>query len=162
MADKRTKRVAKELSKVDGKCEEFTITADEGDMFKWHVVMHGPAKYKVGEEERDCPYAGRDFELECNFPEGYPFKPPEVKFTGRGIYHPNVAQDGAQAGELCERFVKDFWAPTRMAEQFLQHVYNLLANPDPDDAVAEDVAGQMRDRLAEFEAQAAKSGVARK
>lgn len=156
---------------ADGKEGEdnFTITPNHGDnALVWQVVMKGPAKYQVGEEERACPYAGREFTALLTFPDNYPFKNPSVGVedtpwlaAGRACvvsslsfadsslcvcrraalrcvpqivfqdipYHPGIVPEGKEAGEVCERAISDFWAPTRKAVDFLNHIYTLLANP---------------------------------
>ena len=60
-----------------------SIVADQGadgseSKFCWNVTITGPAKYIVKGEERDSPYGGKQFHLEVQFPDRYPFKAPVV------------------------------------------------------------------------------------
>ena len=50
------------------------------DIFKWKVTIIGP---------KDTPYEGGIFTLKILFPENYPNKGPEFRFTNK-IYHLNV------------------------------------------------------------------------
>jgi ubiquitin-protein ligase len=45
----------------------------------------------------DTPYSGGVFNLDFQFPQAYPFEPPEIKFLTR-VYHPNIR---SQTGEIC-------------------------------------------------------------
>lgn len=54
--------------------------------------------------------------------------------------------------------MKSFWAPTRKCVDYIEHIYTLLSNPDPETALDADIAAQYRDNIAAFEAKAASTG----
>ena len=56
----------------------------EGDFFHWKISMIGP---------QDTPYAGGFFALTADFPEDYPNRGPNIKFTNK-IYHLNIRENG--------------------------------------------------------------------
>ncbi|XP_020802959.1 ubiquitin-conjugating enzyme E2-17 kDa-like [Drosophila serrata] len=60
------------------------IDVDEKDIFRWRATIDGPP---------NTPYEGGIFDLEINFDEEYPFKPPEVKFL-TPVFHCNIALGG--------------------------------------------------------------------
>lgn len=86
---KKAGRLNKEfndLSKapVDGCLVE--LVGDE--LTKWNVNIAGP---------EGSPFVGGTFVVQLDFTDGYPFKPPKVKFVTK-IYHPNVQTN---TGEIC-------------------------------------------------------------
>ncbi len=67
-----TKRLQKELLKLQQKPEtDVTITLVKENLFTWQVTIIGPKK---------SLYDGGIFKYSFNFPENYPFNPPEVIF----------------------------------------------------------------------------------
>mmetsp|Transcript_3940 Transcript_3940/g.8528 ORF Transcript_3940/g.8528 Transcript_3940/m.8528 type:complete len:176 (-) Transcript_3940:61-588(-) len=151
-----TKLIAKEKTAKTLADQGITIVADQDgtgseSKFCWNVTITGPAKYVVNGTERDSPYAGKQFSLELQFPDKYPFKPP-VPIFKPPLYHPNVEQSGDDAGKLCEDFIKHFWTgPTKKAHEFVIHILGLLASPDLDTALDETIAAEIRESTAKFE-----------
>ena len=70
---------------------------DEKDWFHWQAIIMGP---------EDCPYSGGIFVLNIQYPDGYPFSPPEVNFLTR-IYHPNIDENG----KICVDILREKWNP---------------------------------------------------
>ncbi len=69
-----------ELTKnpVDG----FSVgLADDSNIYEWQCMMEGPA---------GTDYEGGYFPCTLSFPKEYPNKPPVMKFTTAGFWHPNV------------------------------------------------------------------------
>lgn len=85
-------------------------------------MIEGPA---------ESAHAGGKFELSLEFPIEYPFRAPKVKFNTR-IYHPNVDD----SGNLCVGLLKsESWKPSTKASTVLLTIEQLIAEPDPDDAL---------------------------
>jgi hypothetical protein len=67
------------------------VTPADGDLLTWSVAVTAPETYSpLGGDTRPSPYAGRVFKLTFKFPAKYPFKPPDVWFEPRKMWHPQV------------------------------------------------------------------------
>ena len=53
----------------------------------------------------DSPYEGGAYTLSIEIPEGYPFKPPKMRFMTR-VWHPNIS---SVTGAICLDILKDEW-----------------------------------------------------
>ena len=67
-------------------CSDKGISAfPDGDkLFEWIATVHGPA---------DSVYEGLKYKLRLEFPAGYPYSAPTVRFV-TPCFHPNVDQRG--------------------------------------------------------------------
>lgn len=76
------------------------------NLYEWNACVSGP---------EGSPYEGGLFNLELKFPQNYPFKPPEVKFSTE-MYHPSIKKD---TGEMCADIIKSEWKPTHNVKYIL-------------------------------------------
>lgn len=109
----------------------MNITAgpiDDTNIFKWSSTLIGP---------KDSPYEGGVFILHINFPNNYPFKPPEVTFKTK-IFHPNISSSGS----ICLDILQSQWSPALTICKTLLSISSLLTDPNPDDPL-DATAGNM-------------------
>ena len=125
---------------VDG----VTIGMDENNVFKWDFVMEGPA---------DTLYEGGIFKGTIVFPDKYPFKPPEVKFT-TPIYHPNFYEDGRVCisilhppgdDEFGYEKAAERWRPVHTVNSILLSIISLFASPNDESPANVDAAKDWRE-----------------
>ncbi|KAK5125573.1 hypothetical protein LTR08_005201 [Meristemomyces frigidus] len=136
------KRIMKELGEVRTNpppgCN--VILANEDDMNIWEATMDGPS---------DSPYTGGRFKIQITLPKEYPFKPPRVAFLTK-IYHPNVMND--DTGSMCLGMLRpDEWKPPNKIADVLRLVRTVLAAPQPDDAVEQQIAREFKDDRKSFD-----------
>jgi ubiquitin-conjugating enzyme E2 D/E len=96
------------------------------DNIKWTGSIIGPV---------DTPYAGGIFNLDITLPSDYPYKPPIIKMKTK-IYHPNINDEGT----ICLDILKDQWSPALTLTKVLLSISSLLAEPNPNDPLAPEVA----------------------
>jgi len=96
------------------------------DNIKWTGSIIGPV---------DTPYAGGIFNLDITLPSDYPYKPPIIKMKTK-IYHPNINEEGT----ICLDILKEQWSPALTLTKVLLSISSLLAEPNPNDPLAPDVA----------------------
>ncbi|KAI5194534.1 ubiquitin-conjugating enzyme [Aureobasidium subglaciale] len=136
------KRIVTELGQVSTNPVPGTSVqlAEEGNVFLWDVVMQGP---------EDSVYASGKFKIEVSLPKEYPFKPPTVSFKTK-IYHPNVTND--DKGSMCLGMLRsDQWKPPNKIRDVLILVRQILAAPQPDDAVESRIADEYKNNREIFE-----------
>lgn len=102
------------------------VYPDERNERHFHIKMMGP---------KGSPYEGGIFELELFLPEGYPMKPPIVRFLTR-IFHPNIDN----VGRICLDILKKQWSPALQIRTVLLSIQALLSSPNMDDPLSNDVA----------------------
>lgn len=117
----------------NGFVDVFALTIVE-DVEAWQGKLFGPT---------DSPYEGGEFEFTVNFPEEFPYAPPNVKFITK-IYHCNVAEDG----HVCTHCGED-WSPSLTVAKLLVLLQSLLSDPDFENPCVPTIAAQyVADRVA--------------
>lgn len=135
------KRITKEYAELRQHPVEgmHVYLPSESDIHKWEVSITGP---------KDSPYAGGNFILSLTLPSDYPFKPPALNFQTK-IYHPNVTND--DKGTMCLGMLRpDEWKPSSKIGDVLRFAQQLLAEPQPDDAVEASVGKEYKEDKKEF------------
>ncbi|KAI9704377.1 MAG: hypothetical protein M1836_007240 [Candelina mexicana] len=141
------KRIGRELAEItnDPPGGVSVKLSSESDLFKWDITLQGPD---------NSPYAVRTlqggiFKLLLVIPTDYPFKPPALNFQTK-IYHPNVTND--EKGSMCLGMLRsDEWKPTSKLAGVLLAAKNILAEPNPDDAVETSIAEQYKTDRKDFD-----------
>ena len=120
-------RLTKELADINKNpptnCSAGLI---DDDIFHWQATIMGP---------EGTPYHGGVFELRIDFPQDYPFKPPNVIFTTK-IYHCNINSNG----NICLDILKDQWSPALTTSKILLSICSLMNDQNPNDPLDTDAA----------------------
>ena len=98
----------------------------DDDIFHWQATIIGP---------EDTPYCGGIFELRIDFPQDYPFKPPNIVFITK-IYHCNINNNG----NICLDILKDQWSPALTISKVLLSICSLMNDQNPNDPLTPDAA----------------------
>lgn len=98
----------------------------DDDIFHWQATIIGP---------EDTPYYGGIFELRIDFPQDYPFKPPNIVFITK-IYHCNINNNG----NICLDILKDQWSPALTINKVLLSICSLMNDQNPNDPLTPDAA----------------------
>jgi ubiquitin-conjugating enzyme E2 D/E len=94
------------------------------DITHWIGWIDGP---------QDTPYVGGRFHFTIDFPSGYPFKPPEVRFN-TPVYHPNISMEG----EICMDILHSQWSPALTIRGLLISLCSLLTDPNSEHGLNKD------------------------
>lgn len=113
-----SKRLQQELLSLMT-CGDKGISAfpDTDYMFKWTGTIHGPDA---------TVYEGLIYKLSMEFPSGYPYVPPTVRFVTR-CFHPNV---DLPSGTICLDILKEKWSALYDVRAILLSIQSLLAEPN--------------------------------
>jgi len=90
---------------------------DDDNLFRWVGTINGP---------ENSPYEGLTLKLQLEFPETYPYKPPNCQFKS-GCWHPNVDM----AGRICLDVLNDKWSAGMDIRGLLLSLQSLLDDPNP-------------------------------
>jgi ubiquitin-conjugating enzyme E2 D/E len=139
MTSQTRRRIQKELEELikdpPGNCSAGP--KGDNDLYKWEGFIMGP---------EGSPYHGGMFQLEINFPDNYPFKPPKVHFLTK-IFHPNIK---SQNGAICLDILKDAWTPALTVTKLLLSISSLLTEPNPSDPLEPAIANLYQRNRGEF------------
>ena len=93
------KRILKEMQELsnDANANISAGPVDDDNIFAWSATMIGP---------KDSPYEDGIFLLKINFPNNYPFKPPQITFDTK-IFHPNISSSGS----ICLDILQNHFVP---------------------------------------------------
>ena len=99
--------------------ENISAGPINGNYWHWSATILGPS---------NSPYQGAIFHLDIKIPDGYPFKPPKIKFV-TPIFHPNINK----TGDICLDTITTNWTPIMSIGKVLLGICSLLTDPNPDD-----------------------------
>lgn len=119
-----TVRLTKELALLQK--SSYNVIPNEKNMLELSCTILGP---------ENGPYQGGKFVVKINATSDYPFKCPSVKFETK-IYHPNISS----SGEICMKALEETWNSANLISDVLNHIVNVLTNPNVNDPLAADVA----------------------
>uniref|UniRef100_A0A672ZLQ6 Ubiquitin-conjugating enzyme E2 C n=1 Tax=Sphaeramia orbicularis TaxID=375764 RepID=A0A672ZLQ6_9TELE len=112
-----TKRLQQELMTLMMSGDKGISAFPESDnLFKWRGTIEGP---------RGTVYEGLQFRLSLEFPGGYPYRAPDVKFV-TPCFHPNVDEQGF----ICLDILKDKWSALYDVRSILLSIQSLLGEPN--------------------------------
>ena len=106
------------------------------NIFHWNITLLGPV---------DTPYAGGMFFLTADFPDDYPDKKPEIKFTNK-IYHLNVRESD---GHICISTLNQ-WVPRTPMVNVISAIFALFYEQNPLSPYSVSMAAQYKLRRNEF------------
>ncbi|XP_061688897.1 ubiquitin-conjugating enzyme E2 C [Syngnathoides biaculeatus] len=112
-----TKRLQQELMALMMAGDKGISAFPESDnLFKWIGTISGA---------RDTVYEGLCYKLSLEFPAGYPYRAPRVRFLSP-CFHPNVDDNGF----ICLDILKDKWSALLDVRAVLLSIQSLLAEPN--------------------------------
>ena len=106
------------------------------NIFHWNITLLGPV---------DTPYTGGMFFLTADFPDDYPEKKPEIKFTNK-IYHLNVRESD---GHICISTLNQ-WVPRTPMVNVISAIFALFYEQNPLSPYSVSMAAQYKLRRNEF------------
>lgn len=125
------RRLNRELKVIQEEPVENCSAGPIGDdLTKWQATIFGP---------KDTPYENGVFNLNIEFTEEYPYKPPIVYFT-TPIYHCNINTKGG----ICLDILKNNWSPALTINKLLISICSLLAEPNPNDPLVPHIANLLK------------------
>jgi len=114
-----SKRLQSELmSLMMGGDKGISAFPDGDNLLSWIGTVEGP---------KDSVYEGLKYKLKLEFPPGYPYQSPTVKFT-TPCFHPNVDNHG----NICLDILKEKWSALYEVRTILLSIQSLLGEPNND------------------------------
>jgi len=130
-------RLKTEESKlIDDPPENISAGPINNNYYHWSATILGPG---------NSPYQGAIFNLDIKIPDGYPFKPPKIKFK-TPIFHPNINR----TGDICLDTITTNWTPIMSIGKVLLAICSLLTDPNPDDPLEPEIANLYKTNREEY------------
>lgn len=107
------RRLIKEYSELEDN-ENYKAEPVDGNNFLWRATLFGPAQSKI---------EGKEFDLELQFPNEYPYKPPKVRFLT-----PISNQHVSKEGKLCLDILDTAWSPALTIDRVLLSILSVLTD----------------------------------
>jgi ubiquitin-conjugating enzyme E2 D/E len=107
------RRLIKEYSELEDN-ENYKAEPVDGNNFLWRATLFGPAQSKI---------EGKEFDLELQFPNEYPYKPPKVRFL-TPISNQHVSKEGA----ICLDILDTAWSPALTIDRVLLSILSVLTD----------------------------------
>lgn len=107
------RRLIKEYSELEDN-ENYKAEPVDGNNFLWRATLFGPAQSKI---------EGKEFDLELQFPNEYPYKPPKVRFL-TSISNQHVSKEGA----ICLDILDTAWSPALTIDRVLLSILSVLTD----------------------------------
>jgi len=138
MSSTASRRILKDLKILEGEDSDyFRAEPSQDNIFYWKGFIMPP---------EDTLYFGMILPFEIFFEEGYPKKPPKVKFPPNGIFHPNFYPDG----NVCVDILQDKWTPQYDVKSIILSIVLLLREPNPDSPANPQAAKMIMSNYEEF------------
>ncbi|KAJ3232172.1 Ubiquitin-conjugating enzyme E2 T [Chytriomyces hyalinus] len=93
------------------------------------------------------PYEHGIFRLSAQLSDRYPFEPPKVIFTTR-IHHPNIDSSGRICSDVLKMPPKGCWSPKMNLNTVFAAIRLLMAEPNPDDPLENEIADEFKNNRA--------------
>ena len=135
-----TRRLKKEIKMLQDENIDYFHAEPSDDITKWSGYIKGPT---------DTPYEGGVFNLNIEFSDNFPFRPPYIYFT-TPIYHCNINSQGG----ICLDILKYNWSPALSVGKLLMSLSSLLAEPNADDPLVPFIAQQYKENREEHDKKA--------
>lgn len=114
-----SKRLQQELMSLMMSSDKGISAFPDGDkLLSWVGTVEGPI---------DSVYEGLKYKLRLEFPAGYPYTAPTVRFI-TPIFHPNVDTHG----NICLDILKEKWSALYEVRTILLSIQSLLGEPNND------------------------------
>jgi ubiquitin-conjugating enzyme E2 G1 len=124
--------LARQLKELQKNSDGFSVgLVDDADLYAWNVIVEGPPQ---------TLYEGGYFQATLKFPPEFPSKPPEMKFTTPGFWHPNVYKDGKVCISILheakedqfnqQESIDEKWRPILSIEAVIVSVMSMLSEPN--------------------------------
>lgn len=107
------RRLIKEYSELEDN-ENYKAEPVDGNNFLWRATLFGPTQSKI---------EGKEFDLELQFPNEYPYKPPKVRFL-TSISNQHVSKEG----KLCLDILDTAWSPALTIDRVLLSILSVLTD----------------------------------
>ena len=149
MAYKNTiQRIALEYKSIEEEPNEcYSITPDKKNIFKCPGIVYSTVP----------PFEGGTWSFEINFPNEYPIKPFEFKFTSN-FPHPNIYPDGKMCISILHDGIDETgyedssirWSPVQNINSVLMSIISMLNDPNLDSPANVDMTKLWRDNRREY------------